>query len=484
MLIGPLETIALGFTAFATDLCVWRLNRRRPLTVRVGIRVLLFVLYSAILFHGGISPLQAAPWPQDTSLHMSSLALAIIWWLLGARTLSEVLGALLDRRIGHNGRLLKDVVGALTFLAAVVAAAGYVIELPVKGLLATSGALAIIVGLALQSTLSDLFSGIVLNATKPYQVDDQVAIDGAEGKVLDINWRATQLLTGTGALAVIPNSVAAKAKITNFSRPAHRHGVSITLSIPNHVRPGTVLDALERALRGTHALLTDPPPGASVKDASAETTQYVASGYITDLERKAKVRNQMFDLAYRHLEAAGVAWSGEVNRKASWTRSLLDEVRVLRSLSSAEKDRFVESLVVREVASGAVILDVGEVPEELVIIASGVVSVTIPDGDGPERPFIEAGRMGPAEVLGEQSVLDDCPSGGRFTAMTTCQLLTISRPAIRACIADRAEIGQAIGKLHAYRVESSRSLLTKPAKTAEAKVGFLAWLQRHSGHGA
>jgi len=49
--------------------------------------------------------------------------------------------------------------------------------LPVKGLLATSGAVAIIMGLALQSTLSDVFSGIVLNTTKPYQLNDWIVVE-------------------------------------------------------------------------------------------------------------------------------------------------------------------------------------------------------------------------------------------------------------------------------------------------------------------
>ncbi|KZS00481.1 Uncharacterized protein APZ42_003193, partial [Daphnia magna] len=107
--------------------------------------------------------------------------------------------------------------GAVIFLVAIVAAAGYVMQLPVKGLLATSGAMAIIVGLALQSTLADVFSGIILNTTKPYQLDDWISIDGTEGKVIEIDWRATHLLTGQGSTAVIPNSVAAKAKIINSS---------------------------------------------------------------------------------------------------------------------------------------------------------------------------------------------------------------------------------------------------------------------------
>ncbi|MFP3608375.1 mechanosensitive ion channel domain-containing protein, partial [Paraburkholderia sp. SIMBA_053] len=77
----------------------------------------------------------------------------------------------------------------VVFLAAVVAALGFVLELPVRGLVATSGALAIVLGLAIQSTLSDVFAGIVINTTEPYHIGNWVIIDGVEGKVLEMNWR-------------------------------------------------------------------------------------------------------------------------------------------------------------------------------------------------------------------------------------------------------------------------------------------------------
>jgi small-conductance mechanosensitive channel len=57
------------------------------------------------------------------------------------------------------------VLGALVMLAALVAASAYVLEMPVRGLIATSGALAVVLGLAVQSTLSDVFSGLVLNTS-------------------------------------------------------------------------------------------------------------------------------------------------------------------------------------------------------------------------------------------------------------------------------------------------------------------------------
>jgi hypothetical protein len=387
--------------------------------------------------------------------------------------LTEVIGLALMRRIGHSGRLLQDVIGALVFLIAVVAAAGYVLELPVKGLLATSGVVAIVVGLALQSTLSDVFSGIVLNTTKPYQVDDRVSIDGIEGKVLDIDWRATHLLTSAGSTAVVPNSVAAKAKIVNLSRPFNMHGVSISIQVPNHIRPRRVLDALDRTLQGSSSLLLDPAPKAVLKEAGETMSEYVASGFIAELGKKGEVRNQLFDLAHRHLEAAGISRQPDgVIEPSTRARALLDEVKIFRSLSAEERDHLAQNMVAQQYAAGEVVLDLEEVPDSLFVIATGVVSATVPNGSTQ----IEAGRMGPSEVMGEQSILADTPSQARFTAMTSSIIYRLDKSLTRNCMAQRREVDRALNKLQAVRQQNSRmALMAKPV--AVRKGGFLSWLQ-------
>lgn len=456
------------------DVLLWHLAPFPQRLTRVGLRLALFLSYSALIINAGISPLQAQVFADDNVLQLGATALAIIWWVYAARVLTELIGLILMRRIGHSGRLLQDVIGALVFLAAVVAAAGYVMELPVKGLLATSGAMAIIVGLALQSTLSDVFSGIVLNTTKPYQVDDWVLIDGVEGKVLDIDWRATHLLTSAGTTAVIPNSVAAKAKLVNLSRPSNMHGVSISIQVPNHIRPQRVLDALERALQGSNSLLLNPAPKVVLKEAGESLSEYVASGFIAELGQKSQVRNQLFDLAHRHLEAAGISRQPEgYSEPISRARALLDEVKIFRTLDNPEREQLAQAMTPIQYAAGEVILDLDEVPDSLLLIATGVVSASVPEGNR----MLEAGRMGPSEVMGEQSILADTPSQARFTALTSCIVYRLDKTLTRGCMAQRTEISRALNKLQAVRQQSSRSvLLGKPVDIR--KGGFLSWLQK------
>jgi small-conductance mechanosensitive channel len=465
--------LSLSTLLLVIDALLWHLAPFRHRVIRVGVRLALFLMFSTVLINAGVSPLQAPVFADDQVAQLGATALGILWWLVAARVLTEVVGLILIRRIGHSGRLLQDVIGALVFLAAVVAAAGYMLELPVKGLLATSGVVAIVVGLALQSTLSDVFSGIVLNTTKPYQVDDWVSIDGVEGKVLDIDWRATHLLTSAGSTAVVPNSVAAKAKIVNLSRPVNLHGVSISIQVPNHIRPRRVLDALDRTLQGSNSLLLNPAPKAVLKEAGETMSEYVASGFIAELGKKGEVRNQLFDLAHRHLEAAGISRQPDgVIEPSSRARALLDEVKIFRSLSAEERDRLAHSMVAQQFAAGEVVLDLEEVPDSLFVIATGVVSATVPDGNTQ----VEAGRMGPSEVMGEQSILADTPSQARFTAMTSSIIYCLDKTLTRRCMEQRRDVDRALNKLQAVRQQNSRmALMAKPVVVR--KGGFLGWLQ-------
>jgi small-conductance mechanosensitive channel len=456
------------------DAVLWHLALSGRRGTRVGVRLALFLLFSLLIVHAGISPLQAPQVTDDGMVQLGAMALGIFWWLYAARVLTEVIGLVLTRRIGHSGRLLQDVIGALVFLAAIVAAASYLLELPVKGLLATSGVMAIVIGLALQSTLSDVFSGIVLNTTKPYQVDDWIIVDGIEGKVLDIDWRATHLLTTAGNTAVVPNSVAAKARIVNLSRPNDLHGVSISIHVPNHIRPRRVLDALERTLQGSSSLLIDPPPRAVLKKAGDTLSEYVASGFVAELASKNETRNQLFDLAHRHLEAAGISRQLDAAiEPATRARVLLDEVQIFRSLSQDERIQLAQSMIAAQYAAGQHVLELDEVADSLLIIGTGVVSVTLPNG----TELTEVGRMGPGEVLGEQGVLADTPSQAIFTALTSCLIYRIDKSLARQCMAQRGEVDRALTKLQAVRQQNSRMMLmAKPAPIRQG--GFLGWLQK------
>ena len=461
------------------DIAVWRLITPTLANWKLAARLVIFAVFSAVLFNDGMNPMQAAPYVDDTARHLAATALQIGWWLFAARTLTVLLGAVMMQRVGHTGRLLQDLMGAVIFLIAIIAALAYVLDLPVKGVLATSGALAIIVGLALQSTLSDVFSGIVLNTTKPYQLDDWISIDGTEGRVIDIDWRATRLQTSQGSMAVIPNSLAAKAKIINFSRPSDIFGVSISLQLSPHARPQTVIDALERAMQGCRYLLNKPAPCVALKGSSATGVEYEISGFVVSMDQKRMVRNLLFDLAFRHLQASGVSLLSSVEPTApanlSRPRALLDASSIFSTLRQEEKDTFSQNMTLQNFRAGEMILPAGEVSDHLFIIESGVVSVELSRGGVK----FESGRMGPGEVIGEGGILSDTALPADFSAKTFCSLYRIEKEYLKPCLDARHDISEAMKALLDFRLNKAQTL-TQEAPTVVQKKGFLQWLRNRA----
>jgi small-conductance mechanosensitive channel len=214
------------------------LFRKSPMAraiARVDFRILLTIalLYAGIVpYH----PLQSTGVPWHDA---AQAVLRIAWWLWMAWFLVGFLRAfvIVEHR-PRESKLLQELLAGLIYLAALFAIVSYVFDLPIQGLLATSGVIAIILGLALQSSLGDVFPGIVLGFSRPYRPGDWISIKGGtDGRVIETNWRATHVLTARRDLAIVPNSTIARSKIVNVSSPSGIHGNTVTLQVSSRTPP-------------------------------------------------------------------------------------------------------------------------------------------------------------------------------------------------------------------------------------------------------
>jgi small-conductance mechanosensitive channel len=182
----------------------------------------------------------------------------IVWWILGAWLLKSLFDRALlrtffpDNGQPHARRLFADLASVLIYVLAVVGIVGTVFKEPVSTLLATSGVLAIVLGLALQNTLGDVFAGLAINIERPFGAGDWITLaDQVSGQVMQVNWRATRLRTWSHDMVVIPNSVISKGIVTNHSRPKGPHRCIIRLSVDLAVAPSRVTEALKLAAIGS-----------------------------------------------------------------------------------------------------------------------------------------------------------------------------------------------------------------------------------------
>ncbi|MBY0414892.1 MAG: mechanosensitive ion channel family protein, partial [Bdellovibrionales bacterium] len=102
-----------------------------------------------------------------------------------------------------------------TFLTGWIAADIFGFNL--AAVLATSAIFTIVLGLALQDTLGNLFSGVALQIERPFQIGDWVEVHNSDdkwvGQIQEITWRATSLLGFSDELMVIPNKTIAQSQL-------------------------------------------------------------------------------------------------------------------------------------------------------------------------------------------------------------------------------------------------------------------------------
>ena len=96
----------------------------------------------------------------------------------------------------------------------------------VGGLFTALGVSSIVLGLALQNSVGQIISGLLVLFEQPFQLGDWIETPTARGRVVEVNWRATHIDTGSGMM-IMPNSVLAAASFTNFSRPPGTHSLSV-----------------------------------------------------------------------------------------------------------------------------------------------------------------------------------------------------------------------------------------------------------------
>lgn len=466
-----------GYALVMVDVLLWRFEFPKNESIRLCIRLLFFALLTALLFNTGLSPMSPAPATPSSAQHVAEQALEIVWWLNGARLLSLALDSLLLPRRWRKQRLFQDVFGAVIFLAAVVAALAFVLDLPIRGVVATSGALAIILGLAIQSTLSDVFAGIVINTTEPYQVGDWVSIDGVEGKVLEMNWRATNLLTGQGNVVIVPNAVAAKAKISNNNRPPALHGVSVVLEISPEARPRSVLGALNNALAAIRGVLPTPAPYAQVKTASVNSIQYEITAYVDDMAKKLPVSNELYDLCYRHLAAAGIdlyplGGAGPARQSIGSKERLLRCVDLFVALEDSEIRDLAAHLTRQELERDQVLVTADATSNTLSIVESGVLSVTAEESYG----HIEVTRLGPGDAVGEAGLLAGLPAKVQITALTRSTVYQLQKDDLTPILKKNPEVATRMCRMLSRQQATLGKLSTEVQKSPAAEQSAFQWL--------
>ena len=197
---------------------------------------------------------------------------------------------------------LHNVVYSALLIAVIIAA---VDQLGIKttSFLAILGAAGLAVGLALQSSLSNFSSGIMLILFRPFKVGDFVEAGGTTGTVEQINVFNTVMRTGDNREIIVPNAQVFGGTITNFSAKATRR-IDLVIGIGYDDNIGKAKQIIEDILVADERILKEPAPVILVMDLGASSVDLAVRPWVRKEDYSA-TRGDLLERIKTGLEEGG-----------------------------------------------------------------------------------------------------------------------------------------------------------------------------------
>jgi len=446
----------------------WLLPKHRAF--RFAIDVAFFVTLTAILLSNGVAPYSETLTSSDLWHRLFYGLAKTIWWLGGAMMIvSSVRLFLIFERRPLEVRFVQDLIAGIIYVGAALSVVAYVFSVPVGTLIATSGVFAIVLGLALQSTLSDVFSGIALNLGRSYEVGNWIILEsGVQGRVIETNWRATHLSNATNDLVVIPNSALAKSQLVNLNSPDETHGIAMSIKLAPTRTPATMTRLLETVTLGSNHMMRIPDPLISIVNLTKEVIEFELAFRIRDISETTAAKNEIYDLVYRHALAAGIplasnAISSAALKPEALTGSeegsenplrLIAMLPLFSALTEKERETLFISATRQTYAKGTEIIPQAVHSQALTLVESGVVHV-VRQENGRD---VELNRLSPGDFFGERGVLIGAEEPGRIVALTAVVACEIGRDQLCEVLRERPILADAIAATLADRLEQEKRL--------------------------
>lgn len=232
---------------------------------------------------------------------------AILIFIIG-RWIVRALVAFMRRQLGKREMdamlisFLGNIVGAVLTVAVVLAAIGY-LGVPITPLIAILGGAALAVGLALQSSLSNFASGIMLVGFRPFTRDNFVEAGGVSGTVMRVGIFNTELKTPDNRYVVVPNSSINSSPITNYSAYDTRR-IDLIIGVHYDDDLKVARDTIASVLEKHEKVLDDPAPTIMLMDLGDSSVDFAVRPWVNAADFWP-VRGELLEQLKTELEAAG-----------------------------------------------------------------------------------------------------------------------------------------------------------------------------------
>jgi small-conductance mechanosensitive channel len=320
-----------------------------------------------------------------------------------------------------------------------------------SGALTALGVGSLVIGLALQEPLGNVFSGLMLLFESPVALGEWIEVDSKRGRVVEMNWRAVNMETATRETIVVPNSALYKTSFANLSRPTPLRTLAVELSFGYNDAPSLVKRVLSELARETPGVLADPPPEVFTMKYADFAINYEVRLSVTRQEEVTGVRDEFMTRVWYAAQRAGLTIPYPIATEIGVEAREFYPAKPSPLSVLASHPRFTENglaanlgMQLLSYTRGETLLRQGDEQDGLGLILEGkaVLRVTPPQGAGA----VEIGLLGAGDFYGEHSILAGSPSNAALIALTEMRVALFDLESSRQLMQGSPKLAREVGE--------------------------------------
>ena len=333
----------------------------------------------------------------------------------------------------------------------------------VGGVVAALGVTSIVIGLALQNAVGGVISGLLLLFEQPFQIGDWLTVGTVTGRVIEVNWRAVHIDTGTG-VQVIPNSMLSAASFTNLSQPDGPHRASIDVKFTTDDPPHDVVQLLMEVAESLPERVPNESTTVAYSGGGAYAVTVPLPGPAQVSASMSLYRSWLWFAARRR----GLALDGDSSDPIAEPGQLeraLDVVAPTLHLGDDERELVLASSRLERYGAGEIVLRSGIRPDHIRFIISGHAALMV-EAAGSRIQFgvAEPGAYIGQTALTRERALSTAIAADLLTVLVvplaTLDTLVGSRPLLAAEIGTSIELKRKAASEALATAGVARGLLT------------------------
>lgn len=363
--------------------------------------------------------------------------------------------------------LLRDIIRWALAVVVFFTLLKVMLQIDVTPVFFTSAAVTLVVGLAVQDLLSNLFSGITLHMERPFEIGDWVMAGSQVGVVANITWRATRIRTLDGDYVVIPNSKISKEEIINYHAPSKVHARRLKVGVSYDAPPNKVKDVVVAAALKTKGVLNNPSPSARLIDFGDFSITYEIKFWIDNYKRHMDIEDEVqtriwyafkrnrieIPFPIRNVYMRSISKEDEEterDRLIAERVAAMRPIEILKPLTREELRRLALRVETQCYGRGEILARQGESGDSFLIIKDGRVEVLLKDTKGRSSVVSHLGR---GDFFGEGSLLTGEPRSATVTAVEDTEVIVIDKSNFADILTRKPSICTSLSKILESRLE-------------------------------